>query len=247
MRSKDNTFANPALLPLRPVSTIATPSALIVAPHPDDETLGCGGAIALLRQSGCDVRVLVVSDGTRSHPHSISYPPPRLRAVRAAETLEALLMLGVDRSHTTFFNLPDGAIPTGDDAEFRAAIDRCHVLLQTLMPTLIFLPWRFDPHPDHRAAWTLIRTALSEMQWTGRILEYPIWDWDPEQRGNLPDSIVSWRLDIDSVRTMKQNAIAAYRSQTTNLIDDDPTAFRLTPEMLSNFAQPWELYLEEVQ
>jgi len=42
-----------------------------------------------------------------------------------------------------------------------------------------------------------------------------------------------------------QQAIAAYRSQTTNLIDDDPNGFRLTAEMLENFAQPWEIYLEE--
>jgi hypothetical protein len=46
---------------------------------------------------------------------------------------------------------------------------------------------------------------------------------------------------------LKQQAIAAYRSQTTNLIDDDPEGFRLTPEMLANFAHPWEVYLEETQ
>jgi hypothetical protein len=44
---------------------------------------------------------------------------------------------------------------------------------------------------------------------------------------------------------LKQRAIAAYRSQTTSLIDDDPTGFCLSPQMLSNFARPWEVYLEE--
>ena len=43
---------------------------------------------------------------------------------------------------------------------------------------------------------------------------------------------------------LKQEAIACYRSQITNLIDDDPEGFRLTPEMLLNFARPWEVYLE---
>lgn len=43
---------------------------------------------------------------------------------------------------------------------------------------------------------------------------------------------------------LKLQAIAAYRFQTTDLIDDDPEGFRLTPEMLANFIHPWELYLE---
>ncbi|WP_404787799.1 hypothetical protein [Altericista sp. CCNU0014] len=43
---------------------------------------------------------------------------------------------------------------------------------------------------------------------------------------------------------MKQRAIATYRSQTTSFIDDDPAGFCLTPQMLSNFARPWEVYLE---
>lgn len=256
----DQPFANPTLLPLQSISAIATPSALIVAPHPDDETLGCGGAIALLSASGCEVRVLVISDGTASHPNSVEYPPPRLRAVRAAETLEALAILGVDRSQVTFLNLLDGAIPTADAAEFPGAIDRCRILLQTFQPATIFLPWRFDPHLDHRATWQLIQTARMQVEWfernddnAPRLIEYPIWDWDVEQRGDLPTNqqedsqIVGWRLEIQAVLEKKQKAIAAYQSQVSDLICDDPTGFRLTPDMLHNFAQPWELYLEEVK
>ena len=79
-----------------------------------------------------------------------------------------------------------------------------------------------------------------------RIIEYPIWDWDPEQRGNLTESenVTSWGLDIAAVVKLKQQAIACYRSQITNLIDDDPEGFRLTSEMLLNFTRPWEVYLE---
>lgn len=238
-------LANPTVLPLRPAIAIATDSALTIAPHPDDETLGCGGAIALLRSLGFAVRVLVISDGTMSHPRSRKYPATALRALREAESRSALAVLGVDASKVTFLRLQDGAIPTLESPDFNGAVASCRNYLAAFAPKTIFLPWRHDPHPDHRATWQLIHTALVDLP-EPRKIEYPIWDWDPEQRGVLPETerVTAWRLDISKVLGLKQTAIAAYRSQTTNLIDDDPEGFRLTPEMLANFARPWEVYLE---
>ena len=76
-------LANLTALPLLSPGTVAGwGPTLVVAPHQDDESLGCGGAIALLAQAGVPVRVLFVSDGTKSHVGSPSYPPERLRATR---------------------------------------------------------------------------------------------------------------------------------------------------------------------
>lgn len=236
-------LANPEVLPLRSVAEVACTSALVVAPHPDDETLGCGGAIALLRARGCKVQVLVISDGTLSHPRSCNYPAPKLRALRESETVSALAVLGVDA--VTFLRLPDGAVPT-QEPEFSQAVDSCCNYLTQFAPQVIFLPLRYDPHPDHRASWKLIYTALASLNLSSRIIEYPIWDWDEAQRGTLLN-FTSWRLDISTVVKLKQQAIAFYRSQTTNLIDDDPEGFCLTPEMLANFTRPWEVYLEARQ
>lgn len=239
------------LLPLQSVESIASSSAssvLIVAPHPDDETLGCGGAIALLRALGCSIQVLVMSDGTLSHPRSLKYPPARLRTLREAETLAALAVLHVNRTETTFLRLPDGAIPTLESSQAEAAVAQCSAYLQAVKPEIVFLPWRCDPHPDHRATWQLLNAALRDLNYSPRTIEYPIWDWDPEQRGDATacKQVVGWRLDIQTVLETKLRAIAAYRSQTTALIDDDPDGFRLTTEMLKNFARPWELYLEVI-
>ena len=240
-------FYDPLAAPLRSIDSIASNFVLVVAPHPDDETLGCGGAIALLRAAGCTVQVLVMSDGTLSHPRSIKYPAPRLRALREGETLEALSVLGVKQTETSFFRFQDGSVPSSESSEFQEAVNRCHKFIQTLNPKTIFLPWRFDPHPDHRSTWQLIRAAVALLDYLPRVIEYPIWDWDATQRGNELDRghFSGWRLDIGSVLKLKQDAIAAYRSQITDLIGDDPAGFRLTPEMLGNFAHPWELYLEE--
>lgn len=238
---------NPAALPLRSVHTI-TGSALVVAPHPDDETLGCGGAIALLRALGYPVHVLVISNGTLSHPRSLKYPAPQLQALRQTETLEALSILGVEETDVTFLGLQDGSIPTSASPGIRGAVMCCRTYLEALLPETIFLPWRTDPHPDHRATWKLMHTALGYLNYSPRLIEYPIWDWDPEQ-GTFTniEQVVAWRLDIQAVLGTKLGAIAAYRSQTTNLIDDDPEGFQLTPEMLVNFTRPWEVYLEDVQ
>lgn len=224
--------------PLYSVAEIAVNRALIVAPHPDDETLGCGGAIALLRSIGCDVRVLIVSDGTLSHPNSQKYPRLALRELRESETISALAILGVEKTAITFLRLPDGGIANQNP-------DLSHYLTQ-IAPQLVFVPLRYDPHPDHRASFQLISKAINSLNQTPRLVEYPIWDWDVQQRGNWDDArLTSWRLDISFVVALKQKAIASYRSQITNLIDDDPQGFQLTSEMLANFTRPVEVYLEE--
>jgi LmbE family N-acetylglucosaminyl deacetylase len=238
-------LSNPQSLPLRSISEIAAEPILVVAPHPDDETLGCAGAIALLRQQGHTVKILVMSDGTQSHPNSRKYPASALKPLRESETRCAMRILGIESSHITFLQLPDGAVPKAGAVNFRAAVEQCCGYLANVNPKIIFAPWRADPHPDHRATYQILGAALAQTQCCPRVIEYPIWDWDLKQRQPYTQPLQqAWRLDISEVVALKQQVIAAYRSQTTNLINDDPTGFRLTPQMLSNFAHPWEIYLE---
>jgi LmbE family N-acetylglucosaminyl deacetylase len=237
-------FNSPESLPLLDIKAQVNQNAsiLIVAPHPDDETLGCGGAIALLRQLNLSVAVTVVSDGTKSHPNSLAYPSPKLKKLREQESLAALAILGVAPEAVTFLNLPDGEVDISSKSQ--VAIASIEQYLNKLAPSIIFLPWRKDPHPDHRASWQLFTAARKNLAILPRIIEYPIWDWDTTQRQDFPNSINAWRLDITDVRELKQQAIAQYCSQISDLINDDPAGFRLSAEMLQNFTQPWEIYLE---
>ncbi len=241
----DRFFNSPESLPLLDIKTLVDlsthKSILIVAPHPDDETLGCGGAIALLRQLNIAVKVLVVSDGTKSHPNSKTYPPPALKKLREQESLAALAVLGVAPEAVTFLGMPDGAVNITGESN-KAIV--CHQYLKHTMPSIIFLPWRRDPHPDHRASWQLFTAAIKNLINPPRLIEYPIWDWDTKQRQDFSESVDAWRLDISSVLELKRQAIAQYRSQISDLIKDDPQGFRLTTQMLQNFTQPWEIYLE---
>ncbi|TVQ08789.1 MAG: PIG-L family deacetylase [Leptolyngbya sp. DLM2.Bin27] len=241
-------LGDPQAVPLR--SQLPQAPVLVVAPHPDDETLGCGGAIAALRAQNQPVSVLVVSDGTRSHPRSQQYPAPRLRQVREAETLSALALLGVAADQVTFWRLPDGSVPALRDspsppeADAQAALALGQRYLPQVAPRTIFLPYRYDPHRDHRAAWSLIQGAIAALDQPPRQIEYPIWDWDPEQRQPLAARYQPWRLDITPYVALKRQAIHCYRSQTTDLIADDPTGFRLSPALIANFLNPWEFFLE---
>jgi len=244
---KQSPLANPHQLLLRKSETIVSwGKTAIVAPHPDDESLGCGGAIALLCEFGVEVSVLVLSDGTLSHPNSKKFPADKLRDLREAEILNALDILGVELENTTFFRYPDRSVPDRNSPGWTSAIEKCRQYLEKVEPQTVLVPWRRDPHPDHRAAYSLIKNINQKYLPDFKILEYPIWLWEIAESGDAPNfgEITAWRLDISSVAAKKKQAIMAHKSQITDLIDDDPEGFRLSEEILENFADDWEIYFE---
>ena len=245
----DGLLADAAALPLRPAGAVAEwGRTVVIAPHPDDDTLGCGGAIALMAERGQPVSVLFVSDGAASHPGSVKFPPPVLRDLREAESREALRRLGVGEDAAVFLRLPDGALPLPGAAAFDAAVYAVGSALAELKPDTILLPWRRDPHPDHRATSAIVQAALQGMAHPPRVLEYPIWAWERADTNALPKQgeVEPFRLDINATVDQKTEAVAAHESQVTRLIDDAPEFCLLAPEMLAKFAQPWEVYLEVI-
>jgi LmbE family N-acetylglucosaminyl deacetylase len=105
-------------LPIIEISQFVKRGLLIIAPHPDDESLGCGGLIAAARAHNIPVEIIVVSDGVGSHPNSRSYPPPRLRSVREQEAIVAAAELGVSDASVKFLRMSDKSMPsTGPQAE----------------------------------------------------------------------------------------------------------------------------------
>lgn len=233
--------------PVRPSDSIAQwGSTVVVAPHADDESLGCGGAIAALRLYNLPVHVLFVSDGTMSHPRSKKYPADTRRAIREQEALQALNHLGVHADCATFLRLPDTKVPRRNDEEFINEASRISDYLNTIQPQTILVPWRRDPHCDHRAAWELCDQAVQTSQLNIQWREYPIWVWELAKTGDLPhpEEGTIWQLDIQATLAQKTAAIAAHISQTTRLIDDDPEGFILTPTVLAHFIQPYEVYIE---
>ena len=232
-------------LPVKPINHLLSyRQVAVVAPHPDDETLGCGGAIALLRQHHIPVQVLVISDGTQSHPSSKRFPAEKLRALRESEAVSALEILGVAADSVTFFRWPDTAVPQLGERDFLKAVEQCDRLLQSISPDLLLIPWQFDQHCDHQATWQIVQHCLQAWSPPPRQLMYSIWGDRAAGLSTLPAGETGWRLDISQVEDTKRQAVMAHRSQTTDLIDDDPNGFRLTAAMLNNLISPYETYLE---
>ena len=216
---------------------------LVIAPHPDDESLGCGGLIAECCAQGRPPAVVIATDGTGSHPHSQLYPPARLRQVREQEARTALQLLGLPMDHLHFLGLRDTEAPHDGPAFVQAVRDIIRIARRHGCG-VIAAPWIHDPHCDHVAAQKMARRACDLAGL--RLLSYPVWGWTMAQDTILPASpIAGWRLDIAPHLAAKRRAIAAHQSQYGDLISDDPTGFRLPPALLRTFDRPFEVFLGE--
>jgi LmbE family N-acetylglucosaminyl deacetylase len=238
----DDFLAAADSLPFGTLDALAGPGGLVVvAPHPDDESLGCGGLIAAARAEGRDVRLVVVSDGCGSHTHSALYPPERLRSLREDETRRAVTVLGMDPAHVTFLRLPDAHVPSeGHEAE--AAALAVAEAARASSASAVFVTWRHDPHCDHKASAAIVGLARRHMPGV-RIYEYPVWGWTlpPETEVGPPPQ--GMRLDVSAYAATKAEAVHAHASQTTDLISDDPTGFRLEPAMIERLCGPSERFV----
>lgn len=216
-------------------------TSLIVAPHADDESLGCGGLIALLRKYGQTVYIVLLSDGTLSHPNSLEYTAEKLRALRENELILAAQTLGVEAENLIFCRYKDRSVPNKSSDDFAAAIANISKMIEVIKPQSIFVPWRRDPHPDHLAAFQLVEAAETS---SAKIYEYPIWLHEIAENTDEPDDdeAMPFRLNISSVLSLKLEAIAAHQSQISDLISDDPQGFRLSESMLDHFKVPYEIF-----
>ena len=187
-----------------------------------------------------------MTDGSRSHPNSLSYPAARLAALRERETLAALAALGLPVNAAHFLRYRDCGLPTAGTLAFEEGAAQLHEMLVALVPDTLLVPWRHDPHCDHEATWRWLRRAAAGLAAPPRWLEYPVWAWTQAGSKIAPQAEEghAWRLDITPVLAGKAQAIAQHRSQTGALIHDDPGGFVLEPEMLVHFARPWELFIE---
>lgn len=169
---------------------------LVIAPHPDDESIGCGGAICLHSVRGDRIAVVFLTSGEKGLKHLACKDA---RRIREAEAKKAAAVLGV--SNLYFLRLPDWT--SGEN--MKQGVGLLRPILKRETPGLIYLPHPGEWHPDHQAALPMLRAALKRTAFLRpELLAYEI--WTPLQRFDHVE-------DISRVMSRKLKALQAHRSQ----------------------------------
>lgn len=213
---------------------------VVLAPHPDDETLGCGGLLAAAFESAGG-HVICMTDGSASHTGSVHWPPHRLAEQRQRELLDALSLLGGTGDDLTWLGHPDGALSACDPAPMadRIASICCQIGAERLFSTS-----PLDHHADHKATADIAMRVFARCP-SMQLFFYPVWSrWDD------PDFLTThneWRvLEVNTARyhSTKTDALKAHRSQLGLVVSDAPTSFCLEIDMVRRFCEESEFYFE---
>jgi LmbE family N-acetylglucosaminyl deacetylase len=234
--------------------------AIILAPHQDDETLGCGGTIIKKRRMGADIKIVFASDGSASHHHLIE--AEKLKAIRHKEALAAAQHLGLADDDVAFLDFKDGQLTASQNAITKELQD----IFQTHQPDQVFIPYHKEPPPDHVAVNNTVVSALQTCHQSVTVYEYPVWFWNHWPWTN-PLSLIradsrrklllntfyagvgltdfNCFVGIADVIDLKREALNQYRSQMSQLI---PNVNWITLNDVSNgewlacFFQGFELF-----
>lgn len=193
-------YVEHGLIPFEPTE-LRGETLLVLAPHPDDEVIGCGGVVALHARENRRIHIVIVTDGRASTPDA---DPTELVERRRRESMAGLAEIGVHEAE--FLNLPDRELDAS--AELLGPLLR-EVLLRTA-PDLIILPSPVEIHPDHQAlARAFIELIQADTSLVGALavariafmeISHPI----------RPNALV----DITEVAELKEAAIGQHESQS---------------------------------
>ncbi|MCG3109697.1 Diacetylchitobiose deacetylase [Metallosphaera sp. J1] len=182
---------------------------LVIAPHPDDETLCCGGSILRYVRRGDEVHVAVVTDGRYGAPREDLRGKNELVQLRKSELYRAVGRLGLKPGDVTFLGF--------EDAHVRLKAGEVEYALRDLMrawnPSVVYSPLPHDGHPDHSEVGRIVMRLGVPARF------YLIW----LPRGTRKIELLqlrNWRrvrVDICKHRETKIGAINEYRSQLGGL------------------------------
>lgn len=229
-------------------------SCLVIAPHPDDETLGCGATMARKIASKRRVNVVVATDGSGSH-RSALVPPKDLSQIREVECIEACKTLGVPREDIEFLRFEDGHLVHRMEDLFHELADA----ITACKPDELLSPSPIDRHPDHRAIAAVVDELVRRGVVTCPVLEYPVWFWTARAwakdahgsplaaiptmlfPGKAASALNPVGVSTEGYLDLKRQALMKHKSQVSNLTGE-PGWATLPESFLANFFLSAELF-----
>jgi O-antigen biosynthesis protein len=175
------------LTPYVAVKYIPARQVLVLAPHPDDEVFGCGGAVAAHQELGVAVHVLVLTDGGQQGNATVREQESR----RAGQLLGAQSLI--------FWHQKDRELTTSS-----ALVKKLTALIQSLQIDLVYAPSPWEIHPDHRQAALLAAYSVLNVGGPCRLAFYEVGN---PLRPNLLLDITGPRVDL------KRQAMDCFASQ----------------------------------
>lgn len=177
-------------------------SAMVFAPHQDDEVLGCGGLILAKVRAGAQVKIVFLTDGSGSHKELID--SNELVRIRELEAISANAALGLVASDLIFLRIKDGDLSSKASQE--EATKGIVALLKMHCPDEVYIPYRHEPHPDHVGAYLSVMNALPYYTRSIRVFEYAVWFWNFWPWVDIQN--FGWR---NAYRLLKRIIISNYR------------------------------------
>jgi len=179
----------------------AAKQTLVIAPHPDDETLCAGGLIQHQRARGLDVQIIAVTDGGAAYADA----PADLTAIRQFEQEQASAILGVEPRGIVRLRFPDSRVADHET-------DLAAALSEHITPgSLVLAPWPLDSHPDHEACGRAIQRAAQTAEL--ELVFYLFWTWHQKPLDALNGQPLR-RFDLTPQQlSVKHAALECHRTQ----------------------------------
>jgi len=191
---------------------------VVFAPHPDDETFGCGGTITKKINEGYTVIVVVITDGRHLFQKILGIDedpaPEEVKRMRKEEVIRATKWLEVPNKNLLFFDFEDGMLEKHEDDVEKRIVE----IMDKYSPAEVYFPYIGDGHPDHRATNQIVKRSLQETGLTPKKYQYSI-RHRHSRVGPLIDRALSLfrrnmiKVDVSKFLNFKEKAVKEFKSE----------------------------------
>jgi len=196
----------------------------VFAPHPDDETLGCGGTIAKKIAEGYDVLVVIMTDGRYAFLKTMGLTsdptPEEVKEIREEEAKKAVRILGVPEENLIFLNFVDGTLQNNmEEAEKKIT-----EILEEKHPVEVYFPHKNDYHPDHQTAYQIVKNSITKLGISAKMYQY-LTTYKYDRLGPLLNRLLNYfrnnvvYVDISKFLKKKEASVKEFKSEITNFLD----------------------------